>query len=101
VNPIVVALDVASADEAVALASRLVPYVGGFKVGLEVLMSEGPDVIRRVGGLGAPVFADAKLHDIPNTVGAAARQLAKAGARWVTVHGTGGRESIEGSRGRW
>jgi orotidine-5'-phosphate decarboxylase len=95
VNPIIVALDVASTDEAVALASRLVPYVGGFKVGLEVLMSEGPDVIRRVGGLGAPVFADAKLHDIPNTVGAAARQLAKAGARWVTVHGTGGRDMIE------
>lgn len=94
-NPILVALDVSDADEAVSLATRLTPFVGGFKVGLELLMGEGPDVIRRVGALGAPVFADVKLHDIPNTVGAAARQLAAAGARWVTVHGGGGREMIE------
>ena len=58
-------------------------------------MGEGPGVIRGVGALGAPVFADAKLHDIPNTVGNAARQLGKAGARWVTVHGAGGSEMIE------
>jgi len=95
VNPILVALDVPDAEAAVSLAAQLTPYVGGFKVGLELLMGEGPDVIRRVGALGAPVFADAKLHDIPNTVGGAARQLARAGARWVTVHGGGGREMIE------
>ncbi|MDP9493955.1 MAG: orotidine-5'-phosphate decarboxylase [Actinomycetota bacterium] len=98
-NPIIVALDVADADRAVSLAAELTPYVGGFKVGLELLMSAGPDVIRRVGALGAPVFADAKLHDIPNTVGGAARQLAKAGARWVTVHGSGGRDMIEAAVG--
>jgi orotidine-5'-phosphate decarboxylase len=95
VNPILVALDVPDAEAAVSLATQLTPYVGGFKVGLELLMGEGPDVIRRVGALGAPVFADAKLHDIPNTVRGAARQLARAGARWVTVHGGGGREMIE------
>ncbi|MEX1133721.1 MAG: orotidine-5'-phosphate decarboxylase [Acidimicrobiia bacterium] len=94
-NPILVALDVPDAEAAVSLATQLTPYVGGFKVGLELLMGEGPDVIRRVGALGAPVFADAKLHDIPNTVRGAARQLARAGARWVTVHGGGGREMIE------
>jgi len=95
VNPIIVALDVASADMAVSMATRLAPHVGGFKVGLELLMGEGPDVIRAVGASGAPVFADAKLHDIPNTVGNAARQLGRAGARWVTVHGAGGLEMIQ------
>jgi orotidine-5'-phosphate decarboxylase len=95
VNPILVALDVANGDEGVSLANRLAPHVGGFKVGLELLTSEGPDVIRRVGTLGLPVFADVKLHDIPNTVHGAARQLARAGARWVTIHGTGGRQMIE------
>lgn len=94
-NPIIVALDVATADDAVSLATRLVPYVGGFKVGLEMLMGEGPDVIRSIEALGAPVFADAKLHDIPKTVGAAARQLGKAGVRWVTVHGGGGSGMVE------
>jgi orotidine-5'-phosphate decarboxylase len=95
VNPILVALDVSDGDEAVSLATRLAPFVGGFKVGLELLMGEGPGIIGRVGELGAPVFADAKLHDIPNTVAGAARQLARAGARWVTVHSAGGREMVE------
>lgn len=98
-NPIIVALDVPDADEAFTLATKLAPWVGGFKVGLELLMGAGPDVIRRVGALGAPVFVDAKLHDIPNTVGGAARQLAAAGARWVTVHGSGGGEMIEAAVG--
>jgi orotidine-5'-phosphate decarboxylase len=95
VNPILVALDVSDGDEAISLAGRLTPFVGGFKVGLELLTGEGPDVIRRVSALGLPVFADAKLHDIPNTVQGAARQLGRAGARWVTIHGAGGRPMIE------
>jgi len=95
VNPILVALDVPTGDQAVSLGGPLVPFVGGFKVGLELLTGEGPDVIRRVGALGLPVFADAKLHDIPNTVHGACRQLARAGARWVTIHGVGGLEMIQ------
>jgi orotidine-5'-phosphate decarboxylase len=95
VNPILVALDFPNGDQALSVAVPLVPLVGGFKVGLELLMGEGPDIIRKVGRLGLPIFADAKLHDIPNTVHGAARQLGKAGARWVTVHGSGGREMIE------
>ncbi|MGD2042490.1 MAG: orotidine-5'-phosphate decarboxylase, partial [Acidimicrobiia bacterium] len=42
-----------------------------------------------------PVFADAKLHDIPNTVQRAASRIAAAGARWVTVHAAGGAEMME------
>jgi orotidine-5'-phosphate decarboxylase len=95
VNPIVVALDVAAGEEAVSLADRLRPYVGGFKVGLELFSCEGPDVIRSVGSFGIPVFVDMKLHDIPNTVRGAAKQIAKTGARWDTVHGAGGLDMIE------
>jgi orotidine-5'-phosphate decarboxylase len=47
-----------------------------------------------VAALGSPVFVDAKLHDIPNTVGRAAELLGSAGARWVTVHASGGREMV-------
>jgi len=89
-NPILVALDVATAEEAVRLARRLEPYVGGFKVGLELMMGPGPGVIAAIAKLGKPVFADAKLHDIPTTVHHAARQLGLAGARWVTAHAAGG-----------
>lgn len=89
-NPIIVALDVSSAEEAVRMAQTLAPEVGGFKVGLELMMGPGPAVVAAVAEIGLPVFADAKLHDIPNTVGQAARQLGRLGARWVTAHGAGG-----------
>lgn len=93
-NPILVALDVPTAERAVRLAEGLSPHVGGFKVGLELLTGPGPRVIGVLARLGKPVFADAKLHDIPNTVGAAARHLGAAGARWITAHAAGGRAML-------
>lgn len=93
VTPVLVALDLPSLQGALDLARRVQPHVGGFKVGLELLMSEGPRAVADVAELGLPVFADAKLHDIPNTVAGAARALGRHGARWVTVH-PGGREMV-------
>lgn len=87
---VLVALDVPTAEEAVRLATRLQPHVGGFKVGLELVMGPGASTVGVVADLGLPVFADVKLHDIPNTVERAARQLGRLGARWVTVHAAGG-----------
>jgi orotidine-5'-phosphate decarboxylase len=106
-NPVLVALDLPTAEEAVRLAERLAPYVGGFKVGLELLMGPGPATVVAIRQLGKPVFADAKLADIPNTVEGAARQLGALGARWITVHASGGVDMIkaavaglaEGARG--
>ncbi len=93
--PILVALDTPSGAHARRLATELVPHVAGFKVGLELLMGPGPSLIAELRELGRPIFVDAKLHDIPNTVEAAARQLGSAGARWVTVHASGGRPMME------
>lgn len=106
--PILVALDVPRAEQAVRLAQAVAPFVGGFKVGLELLMGPGPAVVAAVGELGLPVFADAKLHDIPVTVGAACSQVARMGARWVSVHASGGEQMLaaaveglgEGAAGR-
>lgn len=106
--PIIVALDLPTAEEAVRLAKSVAEFVAGFKVGLELLMGPGPGLIGVIDQLGKPVFVDAKLHDIPNTVSRAARQLGQAGARWVTAHAAGGLEMLEaateglssGARGR-
>jgi orotidine-5'-phosphate decarboxylase len=94
-NPVIVALDVPNAAEAVALAESVAPYVGAFKVGLRLLHGPGPGVIAAVVGVGKPVFADAKLHDIPTQVGAAAEALGRYGARWVTAHASGGAAMLE------
>lgn len=98
VTGLIVALDVSQATEALALAHRLRPMVDGFKVGLELLAGPGPAVIGAVREVGLPVFVDAKLHDIPNTVEAAAARLGAYGARWVTVHASGGGPMIDAAR---
>lgn len=94
VNRIIVALDTPDLGAATELARALTDDVGGFKVGMELLMGAGPQAIEDIAGIGKPVFADAKLHDIPNTVGRAAARIRDAGARWLTVHASGGREMI-------
>lgn len=94
-NPIIVALDVQTLEEAKTLARALVDEVGGFKVGMELLMGAGPTAVETIATLGRPVFVDAKLHDIPNTVERAAARIKTAGARWLTVHAPGGKEMME------
>jgi orotidine-5'-phosphate decarboxylase len=95
VSPVIVALDFPSIEEARQTAAAIKPHVGGFKVGLELLWAEGPTAVSEIAAVGLPVFADAKLHDIPNTVDRAARQLGRLGARWVTVHASGGPQVLE------
>ena len=88
-NPLVVALDVSSLEEAERLAALLGPDVGMLKVGLELLWGFGPEAVPRIAAHG-PVFADAKLHDIPNTVERASVNVARLGVRMFTVHALGG-----------
>ncbi len=90
VNRTIVALDLASAEEAVRLAKKVEPHVGAFKVGLGLLHGAGPGIAAALVDLGKPVFADAKLHDIPTQVAGAARSLGRLGVRWVTAHVAGG-----------
>lgn len=97
-NPLIVALDFPDARTAIDVAKELLPHVGAFKVGLELLMGPGPATVAALRELGLPVFVDAKLHDIPNTVRRSARNLGSLGARWVTVHGAGGKAMMEAAR---
>ncbi len=88
-SPLIVALDVADLADAERLARRLSGEVGFFKVGLELYSRYGPSAVDRIRSHG-PVFLDLKLHDIPTTVGRAARQLAPLGVGMVSVHASGG-----------
>lgn len=90
---VLVALDLPTVDRAVEMARSIAEHVSGFKVGLGLLHRE-PGSVERVAELGLPVFADAKLHDIPAQVESAARALGQRGARWVTAHIPGGAEML-------
>ncbi len=83
-------LDVDDLVAARRTAAALVPWFGTVKVGLELFSAAGPDAVASFVEDGFQVFCDLKLHDIPNTVGSAARVLGSSGARWVTVHTAGG-----------
>ena len=78
-NPVYVALDTPDLARAERIARAVAPHVGGLKLGLEFFMANGPEGVRRIAGLGAPVFLDVKLHDIPNTVAGAMRALSPLG----------------------
>jgi orotidine-5'-phosphate decarboxylase len=84
------ALDVDDLDVAVGLARRLEPWFSVAKVGLELFGAVGPRAVDELGGLGFPVLLDLKLHDIPTTVGRAARALGRRGVRYLTLHAQGG-----------
>ena len=84
------ALDVDDLVAAMRLARELKPYFGVAKVGLELYSAVGPDAIGAMAELGYEVFVDVKLHDIPTTVGKAARVLGSVGATYLTLHAHGG-----------
>lgn len=89
-NPIYVALDTPDLERALSLARAVKDHVGGLKIGLEFYTACGPDGVKRIVEFGLPVFADLKFHDIPNTVAAASRELARLGAKLFNVHASGG-----------
>ncbi len=92
---LIVALDVDSLEKAVPLVEELAPYVGCFKVGLELLTAEGaPKVVHQIHKLGGKVFFDGKFSDIPNTVASASKALAGLKVRMFDVHASCGLDSI-------
>lgn len=101
-NPVFVALDTPDLKHALELGRSLKDHVGGLKIGLEFITAHGPEGVRAVVATGLPVFADVKFHDIPNTVAAASRELAKLGAMLFNIHVSGGevmmREAVKAAR---
>ncbi len=87
---VAVALDVPSADRALALVDALGEPGDYYKVGLELFTRAGPDVVEAIQERGKRVFLDLKLHDIPNTVAGAVRAAASLGVDLLTVHASGG-----------
>jgi orotidine-5'-phosphate decarboxylase len=101
---LIVALDVPNAREAVGLVRRIGDAAGIYKIGLQLFVAEGPDIVRELVASGRRVFLDLKLHDIPNTVGHAVKAAVDLGANMLTVHAGGGsamlKAAVDAASGR-
>lgn len=93
-NRLIVALDVPDLDAARAFSERVGLAASWVKVGLELFIAAGPEVVRELRAAGHRVMLDLKLHDIPETVARAMRRAAHLGAELMTVHAGGGRRML-------
>jgi orotidine-5'-phosphate decarboxylase len=95
---IIVALDVESFAEARRLVRALAPHVATFKVGKQLFVAAGPEVVRMIHRHRRDVFLDLKFHDIPHTVANAVVAAARLGVRFVDVHASGGFTMLRAAR---
>jgi orotidine-5'-phosphate decarboxylase len=86
---LIFALDVASTQEAVELVDQLKDEVGMFKVGKQLFLHAGPEIIRQIKERGGDVFLDLKFHDIPRTVAKAGAEATRLGVRMFDLHASG------------
>jgi orotidine-5'-phosphate decarboxylase len=88
-NPLIIALDVDSVDEALNLIAKVGPAAGFYKVGMELYAVAGMSLVKQIVASGKKVFLDLKLYDIGETVKRATRQICRsASPAFLTVHGS-------------
>ena len=97
-SPVIVALDYANADEALAFVDKVSPERCRLKVGKELFTAEGPQLVRELVRRDFEVFLDLKFHDIPNTVARACAAAAELGVWMINVHTLGGSKMMQAAR---
>ncbi|TFE66611.1 orotidine 5'-phosphate decarboxylase [Methylacidiphilum sp. Yel] len=90
----IIALDLSDVVEALNLVHLLRPLIDFFKVGSQLFMAGGADIIKKIIDNGADVFLDLKFHDIPKTVFRAVSEAVKLKVKFTTVHVLGGEEML-------
>jgi orotidine-5'-phosphate decarboxylase len=95
-NRLIVALDTVDVERAHYWAAAVGPHAGLLKVGLEFFLANGADGFRTI--IGAPIFLDLKLHDIPNTVAGAVRAVLPLKPQMLTIHASGGSAMIQAAQ---
>jgi len=98
VDQLLIALDVPTGAQALALADSLRDVAGGFKIGHRLFTTEGPDFVRTLARSRDRVFLDLKFHDIPNTVATAVAAATSLGAWMINVHAAGGLSMMQAAR---
>jgi orotidine-5'-phosphate decarboxylase len=94
-NRLIVALDFSDASKALAFTRRLRPDFCRLKIGSELFVASGPQLVQRLMDQGFKIFLDLKFHDIPNTVAAAVSSVSRLGVWMVNIHASGGRAMMQ------
>ncbi len=97
-DKVLVRMGEGGAERAMRIASGMPQRVGGFAVGVDLLLGRGPILVGALRALGKPVLADLGILDHPRVVARAVARMGKLGARWVSISGLAGRKVIEASR---
>ena len=92
---LIVALDVPNKNELINTLNRLPDIINWYKVGLELFIAEGPEILKILKSFGKQIFLDLKLHDIPQTVENAIKVACQYDVDMMTVHGLGGKKMLE------
>lgn len=95
ISPIIVAVDKPDLSSALALADKLDPKLCRLKVGKELFVACGVDVVKALQGRGFEIFLDLKFHDIPNTTAQAVLSSADLGVWMVNVHAMSGGQTMK------
>jgi orotidine-5'-phosphate decarboxylase len=92
---LILALDLETREEALAMLDRLGDSLEWVKIGLQLFTAYGPDFVREIADRGYKIFLDLKLYDIPNTVAKAVQSIAALPVQLLTLHASGGAEMLE------
>ncbi len=92
---VIIACDFSTKEDLLQFLSKFNDEKLFLKLGMEIYYKEGNEIVKLIQSMGHKIFLDLKLHDIPNTVYKALRNIAKLNVEFVTVHATGGSEMLK------
>lgn len=95
---VIIACDFSSKEETLKFLDQFTERKPFVKIGMELFYAEGPEMVKEIKARGHKIFLDLKLHDIPNTVGKAMRNVAKLGVDLTNVHAAGGVAMMEAAQ---
>lgn len=91
---IIIALDGMDKNHVFTLLEKI-PEIVWVKVGLELFVSEGPEVLSMLKDKGKKIFLDLKFHDIPSTVAKACFAASQTGAEFISLHTCAGMKALK------
>ena len=86
---VIIACDFSTKEQTLEFLDKFTTVKPFVKIGMELYYAEGPDMVREIKARGHKIFLDLKLHDIPNTVYKAMKNVAKLGVDMTNVHAAG------------